>query len=268
MLAVTDLGCSFGAVRVLEDISVRMSPGLNVIVGPNAAGKTTFLNCLAGLADFSGRIELDGEPLQPRNGTLPSGRISYLPQQSNHTSQLSVFEAVLLGRLSSLSLRVSKRDRQLVSAALEEFGLGHLAARPMSELSGGQQQLISIAQVLVRKPRVLILDEPTNNLDLSRQLEIFELIGHLTRQRQLITVMALHDLNFALRFADRVVVFDNGTIASNGPPEKVFSANLLRDIYGIEASIVYDQAGIPLVVPIRSVNEVDRDCCRSARYRN
>lgn len=248
----------YRTLQILKNITLRAEPHLTVIIGPNAAGKTTLINCLAGLFKPQGGIFIDGKSLQQWNRNVLAEAVSHLPQYTNGKTLLSVFEAVLLGRLSKLSLRVGDEDLEVVFSVLEDLQLEHLASRPLNELSGGQRQMVSIAQVLVRQPRILLMDEPTNNLDLSRQLEMFYLIKRLTAGRRLTTIMALHDLNFAARFADTLVVLKEGRVHAIGSPKKVLTEALLLEVYGIEVNIIHDTIGTPQIIPIRSAIQSKR----------
>lgn len=197
---------------------------------------------------------LDGTPVQRLKRAELMEMIGYLPQDSGSRAVLTVFEAVLLGRLSCLSWRVSEEDLTMTLEVLEELGIDDLASRPLNELSGGQQQMVSIAQVLVRNPKMLLMDEPTNNLDLHHQLDIFDLIGEISLEKRLTTIMALHDLNHAARYADHIVVLNQGAIYDAGPPAAVFTADMIRAVYGVNAKVMIDDDGLPQITPIHALN--------------
>lgn len=254
MLEANHLFFNYSSKEILKDISLQAGPGLIALIGPNAAGKTTMIRCLAGALRPDGAILVQGRLTEKWNKKELTEIISHLPQKSNGKALLSVFESVLLGRISRLSWRVSDHDLNSVWKVLQELNLSHLASTPLNELSGGLQQMVSIAQALVKQPKILLMDEPTNNLDLCRQLEVFELITGLTRKRELTTIMALHDLNFAARFADMLIVLNKGKIHSSGSPSEVLSEFLLSEVYGVEAKIIRDNQGIPQVFPIGSIN--------------
>ena len=266
MLEARNLCFSYKSKQVLQDVSVRMGPSLTAVIGPNAAGKTTFIKCLAGMLKPQGAILIDGRPLREWKKRDVADILSYLPQHSDDKAMLTVFEAVLLGRLANLSWRVKDEDLEVALSVLQELGLDHLASKPLNELSGGQQQLTSIAQALAKEPRILLMDEPTNNLDLHRQLELFEFIVELTQKRKLATFMALHDLNFAARFADQLVVLHDGKVETVGPPRDVLTEELLLTVYGVEARVVYDDLGAPQIIPIRAAGTT-RSKRRSAAAR-
>ena len=249
---IQNLSFGYKSRQVLRNISIRTGPRLTAVIGPNAAGKTTFIKCLAGLLRPSGAILVEDRPMTKWKKSQLTRVLSYLPQYSDGRTLLTVFEAVLLGRLSTLAWRVSDEDLGVSLRVLEELSLDHLAARPLNELSGGQQQMVSIAQALAKEPKILLMDEPTNSLDLHHQLEVFEIITRLTEARSLTTVMALHDLNFAARFADQLIVLHDGQIHAAGSPGEVLTESLLLTVYGVEGRIIQDDSGIPQIIPIRA----------------
>ena len=254
MFEVQDICFRYKSRQVLRDVSIRIGASLTAVIGPNAAGKTTFIKCLAGLLLPRGAILVEGQPMEKWKKTILKEMLSYLPQQSDDKALLTVFEAVLLGRLSKLSWRVKDEDLDITLSVLQELGIEHLAPRFLNELSGGQQQMVSIAQALAKQPRILLMDEPTNNLDLHRQLEVFEFIASLTRKRGLTSIVALHDLNFAARFAEQLIVLHEGEVYASGTPDEVLTESLLLTVYGVEAKVMYDDMGVPQIIPIRAAH--------------
>jgi iron complex transport system ATP-binding protein len=249
---------SYGATPVLEGISIAEIPSgtVTATIGPNAAGKSTLFKCIAGLLKPEGVIRLDGQAIQGgRSRGEYSRLVSYLPQEYPSTAALTVFEAVLLARQHSASWIVADEDLNRVSAVLGRLGLEGLALRYLNELSGGQRQLVAVAQALAREPRVLLLDEPTSSLDLQRQLELLSLVRAIAAERGITVLIALHDLNLAARYADRLLVLYEGRVLAFGPPAAVLSETLLRRVYGIEGRVALDAEGIPLVTPLRSTRD-------------
>lgn len=246
MLSIRNLSFRYGHKLVLQDINLDIEPMLTAIIGPNATGKSTLMKCLAGLLNHQGSVVLNGERIDNESAIR---HVSYLPQDNGAPIALTVLEAVLLGRHRFLSWRVSHEDLQFVLGILEDLGIKELSTRYLSHLSGGQQQMVSIAQSLVREPKVLLLDEPTSSLDLCRQLEIFNLIKRLTRERNMITLVAIHDLNLAARYADRIVVMDKGRIFDVGEPDEILTEEMIKDVYRVEAEVYIDRDRLPVVVP-------------------
>ena len=245
-----DLSFAYHSLPVLENVDIRIAPGVTAIIGPNAAGKSTLMKCLAGLLIPHGQVHLDGGDAKRLSSRSLTDPVSYLPQNLSTQAALTVFETVLLGRLHKLRWRVSTDDVRLVEGLLEEFDLVDLSGRNITELSGGQLQMVSIAQALAREPRVLLLDEPTSNLDLQHQFEICSIIADLTGSRGMSTAMALHDLNVAARFADIVYVLKDGTIHCSGRPADVLTEAMISEVYRVASRVTIDAAGIPLITPL------------------
>lgn len=257
-IRVENFTFSYGSTPVLSGVSLQDArPGeLLGLVGPNAAGKSTLLKCMAGLLKPSGRIWLDGEEIDSAETRRKLRRqVTYLPQEYASTAAITVFEAVLVARQQSSSWIVGDDDITAVATILNELRLDHLALRYLSELSGGQRQMVAVAQSLAREPRVLLLDEPTSSLDLQRQLELLQLVRSLARERAMTVLIALHDLNLAARFVDRLVILHQGQSFADGPPADVLTEVMLWNVYGVEARVERDADGIPRITPLRSVRD-------------
>ena len=163
---------------------------------------------------------------------------------------LSVFEVVLLALKQSGRATVSADDIGTVEMALDRLGISRLADRIVSELSGGQQQLVSIAQALVRAPSVMLLDEPTSALDLRHQIDVLQRVGAATRERGSVSLVALHDLNLAARFADRIILMGQGRVVSDGSPVEVLSSARIQEIYGVTVETGFTASGQLYVAPL------------------
>ena len=256
-LAVKDLAFNYGATAVLKGISLESAATgqVTAVIGPNAAGKTTFFKCLAGLLKAQGSIKLGGDELRELSKEEVTARVGYLPQEGPVNAVLTVFEALLLARKHTMSWRVEDEDLAVSAEVLQLLDIQHLALRHLNELSGGQKQMVSIAQVLARSPQVLLLDEPTSSLDLQRQLEALSLLREFTAEKEITTLISLHDLNLAARFADRFVVMDNGVIYTEGSAASVLTPDMLRDVYHVNATVRVDPYGVTQITPISSVRE-------------
>jgi iron complex transport system ATP-binding protein len=217
-------------VGVLSGITTPVMKGgeITAVIGPNAAGKSSLFRRIAGLLGGPGEIAIGG---------VPSRGVCYMPQDTSVNTVLTVYESVLLARKQGGEHRVSDGDLEAVDDVLAALRIESIAFRGLCELSGGQRQLVSLAQTLVREPKILLLDEPTSALDLHRQVEVLALIQALSRKQQICVVLAVHDLNQVLRVADRVLVIDAGTIVRCGPAEAVITPDLLRDIYKVDGRI-------------------------------
>lgn len=239
-LQLDNLGARYGQREIIRGVSTATFSGGQVVavVGPNAAGKSTLFKRMAGLIDGPGQVILK----ESRKG--PTG-ISYMPQGLNASARLTVYESVLLARKQLTPGWVVHDDElKLVDEILAALGITGLSFRNLGELSGGQQQLVSIAQTLVREPEILLMDEPTSALDMHRQVQVLNFMRSLARQREVIVFIAIHDLNQALRFADQVLVIADGTSQGSGPSNEVITEQMLRDVYQVEARIEQCSKGL------------------------
>ena len=246
-IQIQGLGLRYGSRAVLHGISLTATAGRVLgIVGPNGSGKSTLVKAMAGLLTGEGTILFNGSATRPRY-------IAYMPQDLQAPMAMTVLEVVLLGRLGQLRLKVSAQDLDAVQQVLQTLGLVDLAGRYVSELSGGQRQMVFLAQALVSQPRVLLLDEPTSALDIRHQLEVLEVVRNLTLVQGLCTVMVVHDLNAAARFADEVALLHEGRLLAWGAPAEVLTVDNLARGFGVEAEALRCQDGLEVVIPRRPV---------------
>jgi iron complex transport system ATP-binding protein len=233
-LQLNDVGVRYGKQEVLSGITTPVLRGgeVTAVIGPNAAGKSSLFRRIAGLLGGPGDIAIGGL------GTGPASRgLCYMPQDTSANTVLTVYESILLVRKQGSDPRVGDEDLEAVDDVLGALDIAGIAFKGLCELSGGQRQLVSLAQTLVRNPEILLLDEPTSALDLHRQVEVLALIRALSRKRQICVVLAIHDLNQVLRVADRVMVIDAGTMVRCGPAEAVITPGLLKEIYKVDGRI-------------------------------
>jgi len=223
---------------------------LVALVGPNGVGKSSLFRLIAGFSALrAGRISLDGEDLAGIAPRRRAERIFLLGQHVSIRAALGVFDVVLLARKGGRGGKAAREDFAAVEEVLETLGIDDLADRPVTELSGGQQQLVALAQALVRDPDVLLLDEPTSALDLKRQLEVMHLVRKVTRARNLVTIAALHDLSLASRFADRFLLLHQGRIAADGDAVAVLSSPFAEEAYGVGLRLERTSRGDLVVDP-------------------
>jgi iron complex transport system ATP-binding protein len=245
-ITVTDLDVRYGARHAVAGVSLAAEPGeILGLIGANGSGKSSIMKAIAGLQPHGGTITFGGGPRPARLG--------YMPQDIGGRSALTVLETVLLGRLGRLGLKVAREDIVAVGAVLEELDLTQLAPRRLSELSGGQRQLVYLAQALAGDPPVLLLDEPISALDIRHQLDVLETVRRLTIARRLSTLIVLHDLNAAARFCDRLGLMSAGTILVAGAPPAVLTPAHLATAFHIEATVMTDADGCPVVTARRSL---------------
>lgn len=249
ILTVRGLDASYGARLVLRGIDLPDLRGgqITALLGPNAAGKSTLFRRIVGQLKGPGVVTIDGRNPEDLSQLDPA-RPCYLPQDTAANAVLTVFEAVLLAGKQGGAWRVSDAEADRVSETLDLLEIADLAARHLSELSGGQRQLVGLAQALVRRPRILLLDEPTSALDLQRQIEVLDLLRWLADERGTCIVLAIHDLNQALRFADQVVVLGAGRVIASGAPKAVLTPALLSEAYGVQARVEQCSRGLPFLV--------------------
>jgi len=246
ILQADDVSVRYGSRIAVSNVSLEARPGeVLALLGANGSGKSSLMRALAALQAHSGTIVWDSVRASP-------GSIGYMPQDNGARAALTAFEVVLLGRMRTLGLRVGAADLAAAEAAMEEIGVSDLAARRIGELSGGQRQMVLIAQVLAGNTRALLLDEPTSALDIAHQLHVLDLLRTATRQRGLTTIAILHDLNAAARFADRVALMTMGRLAGVGAPADILQPVTLEPTFDVHVAVDLGSDGHPVVLPLRA----------------
>jgi iron complex transport system ATP-binding protein len=249
ILKVQGVTFSYRSERVLENVTFNVKEGeLVAILGPNGVGKTTLLRCInAILKPQHGTILIDNEDLKHLHGMDVAKKIGYVAQH-NEAVRLTAFDAILLGRKPHIRWNVSKKDMEIVDAAIKKLGLEHLMLRYIDEMSGGEFQKVCIARAIVQEPKALLLDEPTASLDLKNQLDILGFIKHVVSGHGITGLMAVHDLNTALRYSDRFLFMKSGKILAYGNIEDV-TPDMIEEVYGVKV-IVENCKGNIVVIPI------------------
>jgi iron complex transport system ATP-binding protein len=251
MFEIKEISVAYDGRTILDRIGMGLEQGtFTALVGPNGTGKSTLLKSIAGLIPAKGQAALAGQVLN-QNEKLKT--VAYMPQDTGAQSSLTVLEVVLLGRLQSLGMRIGDDIRTQAIAALGRFHLEALQDRPIGAISGGQRQLVFLAQSLFRAPKVLLLDEPTAALDLRHQLIVLDRIRATCADSGMIAMAAMHDLSLAARFADRIVFLNGGMICADGAPDKVLNPVILQQVYGVEAEVQQGQSGVLHVSPVRAL---------------
>lgn len=240
MFEARDIHFSYNGAAILQGISLQVEPGEMVaLAGPNGTGKTTLLRCLLGLLNpHQGATEIDGRPGSDLGPRELARTVAWVPQSTRCRFPMPVFDMVLLGRRPHMGWSPSMKDRQAAVSALERLGIVDLAFRDFDSLSGGQRQKVLVARALAQDAPYMFLDEPTSSLDLRHQLEVLELFVQESRERRRGVLLAIHDLNLARRFADRVVLLHEGLVHRHGQAEDVLTPETVRTVYGVESELI------------------------------
>ncbi len=239
MLKVKDISIRYGPCEVLRNISFVLDDGEVIgLLGPNGAGKTTLIKALNGAKPASfGTVELDEIPLASFSRREIAKRIAVVAQENETKFPVTVVEFVLSGRFASGSAFgwESTEDIEFAVKALEQCDLANFGDRLMNELSGGERQRVVLARSIATDAKILLLDEPTANLDLAHQAMMFRLVRRRCREAENSAVVITHDLNLAAEFADKIVLLKQGTIFAAGPPAEVLTESNIREVFGVTA---------------------------------
>ncbi len=254
-ITIEDLSFSYGSNKILDglDIVVGDSEILS-LVGPNGSGKTTLIKCIDRILKPEGRILLDGgRDIWSMSSKEVARYIGYVPQSSSGFLSTTVFDTILMGRKPHMGWRVGDEDIDHVVKIMKLLHVEEFALRDFNELSGGQKQRVLIARALCQEPEVLLLDEPTSNLDVKHQLEVMDIVTSLVKSTGISAVMAIHDLNLAARYSDTLVMLKDGKVYARGDPKTLLTEENIRTIFGVEA-VVINSLDRPYVVPVRPIN--------------
>ncbi|WP_419690127.1 ABC transporter ATP-binding protein [Burkholderia theae] len=254
-LVARDLSLGYGPRRIVDTLSLSIEPGrITMLLGPNGSGKSTLLRALAGLlAPRDGDALLDDVPLRQWPRRKLARRIAFLAQTQDIPSGLTVQALVRHGRFVHRNwLRgETDDDRAAVEWALEMTGLAAMQDRSLVALSGGERQRVWIAMALAQRADILLLDEPTTYLDLGHQLDVMQTLRRLNEEFGLTLVMSLHDLNQAMRFADRAIVMRDGRIVADGAPVDVLTSAFVADVFHVRSERLHGASdGVPVCHPL------------------
>lgn len=234
---------------VLEEVTFAVGNGqVLAILGTNGTGKTTLLKCINRiLPPAAGTVLVRDEPVSSLSRNAVAQKIGYVEQQRNG-SRATVFNTVLLGRKPYIRWDITQNDMEIAGRALQTLGLESFALRYLDELSSGELQKVMIARALAQEPEILLMDEPTSSLDLNNQLEVLNLVRDISRARGIAAVVAMHDLNLALRFADSFILLKDKTIFAAGGPEVMTPENI-ESVYAVPVMIAAHN-GSRVVIPL------------------
>jgi iron complex transport system ATP-binding protein len=258
-LRIENLEFSYPSVPVLKDICMELHSGTIVsIVGRNGAGKSTLLKCMNRiLQKDKGAIFLDEQLIESMKIKEIARRMAYLPQTGEHDFSVTVFDMVLMGRYPHVAWSLNESDKDFVWKVLQMMDLQELAIRDFRHISGGQQQQVLLARALAQQADVFLLDEPTSNLDIRHQLEVMEVLKKLVKESNILTVISIHDLNLAARYADWVIMINQGGIYAAGKPNEVFTAENIQLVYGVEAKTITASNKVH-IIPVRPLESVEQ----------
>ena len=234
---------------VLKEISALIrGPQVVSILGPNGVGKSALIHCINKILEpTGGKVFLDDVETTEYSLKDMAKRISYVPYSSSDTFPLTVVDTVLLGRHPHAGWKTTDEDLRKVYEVLERLEISDLAMRFFNELSAGQHQKVMLARGLVQEPDVILLDEPTSNLDIRHQLGISRMLRELSRTDGILVIMISHDLNIAARYSDNIILMHEGRIFAAGSPKDVLTEENIRTVYGVESKIIDDE-GRPYIV--------------------
>lgn len=251
-----DIAFSYSGRPLFDGLSVSIGEGEFVgLVGPNGSGKTTFLNLLSRvLRPSRGSIMVDGSDIKSFSARALAQRLAVVPQETAIIFPFTVSEIVLMGRAPHLQTILEREeDFEIADEAMKMTGVEHLASRPVTNLSGGERQGVMIARALAQRPSILLLDEPTAFLDIKHQVDIYDILTRLNRERRMTILAVSHDLNLASHYCERVLVFKEGRLMFDGPPGQAITSDTVRDVYGADVLVrINERTGRPFVLPIRS----------------
>lgn len=238
-----DIRLSYGTKEILKGISIQSEEKEFVgLIGPNGSGKSTLLKCIYRvLKPDNGCVLIDGTDLRQLTFKESARKLAVVSQHNYYNFDFTVQEVVMMGRAPHKKAleHDTKEDFQIVADALKTVGMAEFSQRNFSTLSGGEQQRVILARALAQQTPCLVLDEPTNHLDITHQLQLMKIVKNLS----VTVISAIHDLNIAAAFCDRIYVLKNGGIIAGGTPKEVLTPALLREVYEVESEIVYDQNG-------------------------
>ena len=248
---------------VLHNINLSIEAGEMVaLLGPNGSGKTTLIKLASGvLKPSQGEIKLDGSSLSRLSRRAIARTIAVVPQQFHIAFAFTATEVIMLGRIPFLKAFTEEGeiDRQFVSSALKLVSISELKERRFDELSGGERQKVILAMALAQQPKLLLLDEPTVHLDIAHQVEILELVRSLNKERGLTVIAAMHDLNLASLYFDRLVLLKEGRVSADGTPHQVLTEARIREVFSASVGVEpHPRTGVPHIVVMPKGSDIKR----------
>lgn len=253
-LNVAGVSFHYASKSILKDVTTEVDVAEMLgVIGPNGAGKSTLIRCIDRiLKPQGGSILIDGRETRKMGRKELAKHIGYVPQTTADAFPTTVFDTVLMGRRPHVGWGSSAVDIDKVAEILQMLAIESFALRNFSSLSGGEKQRVLIARAFAQEPQVLLLDEPTSDLDIKYQLEVMQVIQDIVKQKRMAVIMAIHDLNLAARYTDRIIMMKEGTIVAAGDAGSVLTPEHIRSVYGVEAEVTNGANGLH-VLPLRPV---------------
>lgn len=253
MLRIENLSASYGSRRILHDVSLDVGSGeVLALIGPNGAGKSTLVRAVSGVIPYTGHVRTNGDDFASLSPIQRARYIATVSQAVALPPAFTVWETVILGRTPYLGFlgQVSEKDEEIARQALGRVSALPFADRRVGELSGGEQQRVLLARALCQSTPILLLDEPTAHLDLQYQISLLELVTDLAHKDNLAVLIALHDLNLAAHYANRIALMVTGSIKAMGKPKEVLRPELIAEAYCLPVQVVpHPFLDVPLVLP-------------------
>ncbi len=253
MLKIQSLSVDYGTRRILHNISLEVQSGeVLALIGPNGAGKSTLIRAVSGVIPYAGHVRTNGDDFAALSTLQRARYVATVPQAVSMPPAFTVWETVLLGRTPYLGFlgQLSQKDEAIARQSLERVSALSLADRRVGELSGGEQQRVLLARALCQSTPILLLDEPTAHLDLQYQVSLLELVHELAHKDHLAVLVALHDLNLAAHYADRIALMVAGNIKAIGQAKEVLQPEIIEKAYCLPVQVVkHPFLDIPLVLP-------------------
>ena len=254
LLRVEHLCKDFGDFHALSDVSFTMGKGRMVgLIGPNGCGKSTMMKCICGIHGItSGSVSIDGADVESMHSSDLAKVVATVPAEPGQTFGMTVMDMVMLGRYPFVD-RIwweTKEDERAVREALRTFGLDDLRRKQVSLCSSGERQRALIAKAYVQEPKLMLVDEPTSHLDMKYKLDVMEYLQSMARSDMTVMV-AEHDISLMARYCDTCIIMKNGRIVTIGDPKEVVTADLIREVYEVDARVGLDEDGEIYVLPKR-----------------
>lgn len=247
---------AYSSTPVLKDITVKMDGSKFIsILGPNGVGKSTLIHCINKILEpTGGTVLIDDRNVKEITIKEMAKMVGYVPYSANDTFPLTVVDTVLMGRHPHSHRGTLDSDLDIVYETLDMLGILNLAMRSFNELSAGQHQKVMLARGLAQEPNILLLDEPTSNLDVRHQLDVAKMLKKLSRDKNILVIMICHDINIAAKYSDEIILLSGGTVYDVGTPKEVITEKNLEEVYGVK-SVIIDDDGSPHVILKDSISE-------------